>query len=159
MCLGRLFVYRRRQSLTGMVPGPWAVFRERGVGVYSPRRAAHVRRDQTFVFLRDSTGAVVSTSRGVYHLRCPCPEVSVHFIIFRISISGELRTIDSCPEACTFVTNLAGHSAIVKREKRNQQVLPQTKGAFLSRLCRTCIGPATQILIPKTIGNRKRDCA
>ena len=77
------------------------------------------------------------------------PEVSVHFIFFRLSISGELQTIDSCPEACTcmFVTNLAGHSAIVKRKKRNQheQVLPRTNSAFLSRRCRTCIGPATQI--------------
>ena len=52
------------------VPGPLAVFRERRVGK-SQWRAVHVRRDQTFVFLRDSTGAVLSTSRGVYHLRCP----------------------------------------------------------------------------------------
>ena len=46
--------------------------------------------------------------------------MSVHFIFFWLSISGELRTIDSCPEACTctFVTNLAGHSAIVKRKKK-----------------------------------------
>ena len=48
------------------------------------------------------------------------PEVSVHFIFFRLSISGELRTIDFCPEACTctFVTNLVGHSAIVKWKRK-----------------------------------------
>ena len=52
------------------VPGPLAVFRERGFGK-SQWRAVHVRRDQTFVFLRGSTGAVFSTSRVIYHLRCP----------------------------------------------------------------------------------------
>ena len=48
------------------VPGPLAVFRERGFGK-SQWRAVHVRRDQTFVFLRDRTGDVISTSRGIYH--------------------------------------------------------------------------------------------
>ena len=52
------------------VPGPLAVFRERRVGK-SQWRAVHVRHDQTLVFFRDSTGAVISTSRGIYHLRCP----------------------------------------------------------------------------------------
>ena len=93
------------------------------------------------------------------------PEVSVHFIFFRLSISGELRTIDSFPEACTctFVTNLAGHSAIVKRKKkRNQheQVLQRTNSAFLSRRCRTCIGPATQIktLFISAVKKNPKEC-
>ena len=100
------------------VPGPLAVFRERGFGK-SQWRAVHVRRDQTFVFLRVGQYWRCFSFNVQRYLS---PEVSVHFIFFRLSISGELRTIDSCPEACTctFVTNLAGHthSAIVKRKKK-----------------------------------------
>ena len=49
--LGRLVVVHD-------VPGPLAVFRERGVGK-SQWHAVHVRRDQTFVFLRDSCLALL----------------------------------------------------------------------------------------------------
>ena len=125
------------------VPGPLAVFRERGVGK-SQWRALHMSAADVRFSPRQYW-------RCYFHVqRYLSPEVSVHFIFLRLSISGELRTIDSGPEACTctFVTNLAGHSAIVKRKKkRNQheQVLPRTNSAFLFRRCRTCIGPATQI--------------
>ena len=81
------------------------------------------------------------------------PEVSVHFIssLQALSISGELRTIDSCPDQKLVHARSWRTSLIIARswkgKKRNQheQVLPRTNSAFLSRRCRTCIGPATQI--------------
>ena len=71
---------------------------------------------------RSSFSETVLTGRCYFNVqRYLSPAVSVHIIFFRLSISGELRTIDSSPEACTctFVKNLelAGHSAIVKRKK------------------------------------------
>ena len=91
------------------VPGPLAVFRERGVGE-SQSMSAATRRSS----FSETVLALLFQRPEV------SPEVSVHFIFFRLSISGKLRTIDSCPEACTctFVTNLAGQSAIVKRKKK-----------------------------------------
>ena len=97
-------------------PGPLAVFRERGVGKSVARRPCPPRPDVR-LSPRQCWRCYFNVQRYL------SPEVSVHFIFLRLSISGELRTIDFCPEAstCTFVTNLAGHSAIVKRKKKRNQ--------------------------------------
>ena len=126
------------------VPGPLPVFRERGVGK-SQWRAVHVRRDQTFVLLRDRTGTVISTSRGVYHLRCPYISFSSGS---RSAESFELLSTEKLVHARSPVTNLAGHSAIVKRKKEEINMNKYCHGRtalFSSRCCRTCIGPETQI--------------
>ena len=113
------------------VPGPLAVFRE---------------RDQTFVFLRDSTGAIISTSRGIYHLRCPYISFSSGS---RSAESFEqLTLVQKLVHARSPVTNLAGHSAIVKKKQEEINMNKYCHGRtalFSSRRCRTCIGPATQI--------------
>ena len=120
MRLGPLFVWRRRHSSTRMVGcrsrRSWTVGsiqRARIWEVSVARRPCPPRPDVR-LSPRQYWRCFFNVQRYL------SPDVSVHFIFFRLSISGELRTIDSCPEACTctFVTNLAGHSAIVKRKKR-----------------------------------------